>query len=106
MHLRHLLLHPREQSGTQIEADARVVVHDPGDSAGAVQHSGRGVRRVALGADPLAPIVLSGCGVLNLDRCEPRIFAWRLIEVAVNTNKLFHMFPRFKNAYTIASPAE
>jgi hypothetical protein len=78
------VLHPGQQGGPEVEADARVVVDDFCDAAFRVQNARGAVGRVAFRRDALVPIVIGSGGILQLDRLQPRILARRLIEVAVN----------------------
>ena len=82
--VRRLLLHPGQQRGPEVETDAGVVVDDLRDAVVCVQDPGRAVGRVALRRDTLVPIVIWRGGILEFDRLQPRVFAGRLIEVAVN----------------------
>ena len=81
VYCRARFFHPGEQRRSEIEADPRVVVDDFGDAAFAVEHARRRIRRVTLRGDPLIPVVIRIGGVLQLDRLQPRIFTWRLVEV-------------------------
>ena len=83
VHLRSAPLHPGEQRGPEVEGDVPVVVDDVLDVPAAVLQARRGVRAVALGRDPLVPIVERSGRVLHLDLLDPRVFARWLVEVSV-----------------------
>src|SRR5579859_565499 len=51
---------PGKQGGTEVEADARVVVHDADDLVVTVHDPGGAVRGVALRGDALIPVVIGG----------------------------------------------
>jgi hypothetical protein len=76
-------LHPEEQCGSHVETDPFIVVDHTMDPAGPVHDPRVGVRGITFGTDALVPIVVRVCGVLHLDRIEPRIFSRRLIEMTV-----------------------
>ena len=84
---RRILLEPTQQRGAKVEAHARVVVHDARDLVLGIDHACGAVRRIALGADALIPVVVGSSRVLSLDRLQPGILAWRLVKVAVNANE-------------------
>ena len=83
---RGLVGEPLQQGGAEVEAHARVVVHDANDFVLAVGDARGAVGRVALGGDALVPVVLGRGGVLHLDGFEPGILARRLVEVAVHAD--------------------
>ncbi len=78
---------PRQQSGSEVEADGCVVVHDADDAAVRVEYPGVGVGRIAFGRDALVPVVVRVGRVLELDRLQPGVLARRLVEVAVNADE-------------------
>ncbi len=84
---RRIFLQPAQKRGAEVEADARVVVHDPRDLVFDVDYPGSAVGGVALGADALVPVVVGSSGVLGLDGFQPRILTRRLIKVTVNADK-------------------
>ena len=53
-----VMLQPGQERRPEIEADPRVVVHQAFDPAAGIEHPGDRVRRVALGRDPLVPVVI------------------------------------------------
>src|SRR5437762_7558593 len=78
---------PGQECGTRVERDLFEVVDDVEDAILAV-HAPRGrVGRVALGGDPLVPVVERRCRVLHLDGFEPGVLAGRLVEVAVDDDR-------------------
>ena len=83
--------HPREQGGAHVEANARVVVHDPSDAVVSGQNARRGVRRVTLRINALVPIVIGVRGILLFNDFKPGILARRLIKMTVNTKITVHM---------------
>ena len=88
-----LCLQPRQQGRAKVKADLAVVVDDRDDPALAVQDAGCGVGRIALGGDPRVPVVVWVGRVLQLDRLEPRVFARRLVKMAVDADVAFHLNP-------------
>jgi hypothetical protein len=87
VHVRAVPLEPREQRRPDVERDLLEVVDDVEDAVLFVDAPGRGVRRVALGAHPLVPVVMRSRRVLDLDRFEPGILARRLVEVTVDDDR-------------------
>ncbi|MFO0635691.1 MAG: hypothetical protein U0168_22860 [Nannocystaceae bacterium] len=79
-------LEPRQQRGPEVEAHARVVADDARDVALLVEDARRGVGAVALRGDALVPVVERIRRLLHLDGLEPRVLAWRLIEVTVDAD--------------------
>ena len=77
---------PAEQRGAEVEAHARVVVHDADDLVLLVGDARGAVGGVALGGDALVPVVIGRGGVLDLDGLEPGVLARRLVEVAVDAD--------------------
>ena len=84
---RSIFLEPTQQRRAEVEAHARVVVHDARDLVFCVDDARGAVGRVALGADALVPVVVGSGRVLSLDRLKPGILAWRLVKMAVNANE-------------------
>ena len=84
---RRVLHQPAHQRRAEVEADARVVVHDARDLVLAVHDARRAVGGVALRADALIPVVVGRGRLLRLHRLQPRILARRLIKVTVNADK-------------------
>src|SRR5947209_1129497 len=79
-----MLLKPTQQSGAKIETDVRVVINDSIFAGHNVGEMYGGVSGVAFGMNALVPIVKRSGAGLFFDDSSPRIFAWRLVEVAVN----------------------
>jgi hypothetical protein len=80
---------PGEKSGAIIEADSGIVVQDVGNALVIVENAGSQVWSVALGGYALVPVVVRIGRILKFNLLEPRVLAWRLIEVTVNT-KIVH----------------
>ena len=83
---RSLVGHPLQQGGAEVEAHARVVVHDAHDLVLAVGDARGAVGRVTLRGDALVPVVIGRGGVLHLDRLQPGVLARRLVEVAMHAD--------------------
>ena len=101
---RRILLQPAQQRGAEVEAHARVVVHDARDLVLVVDHARRAVGRVALRADALVPVVVGRGRVLRLDRLQPGILARRLVKVTVNANEALcrrHGYPMVCGALSV-----
>src|SRR5262249_25575793 len=86
VNVRRLVLEPRHQRRSDVEAHALVVVDDADDLTLPVDHAPGYVRPIALRRDPIVPIAIRKRARLRLDRLEPRVFARRLIEVAVDAH--------------------
>src|ERR1700687_4269715 len=86
IHLRRLVLYPRKQRRTEIEADLRVVVYELHDPLFAIQNSGQSVRRIALGGDSFVPVMIWIRGILQLDGFERGVLSRRLVEMSVDAN--------------------
>ena len=82
-----VLLEPAQQRGAEVEADARVVVHDARDLVLDVDDARRAVGGITLRADALIPVVVGRGCVLGLDRLQPWILARRLVKVTMNADK-------------------
>ncbi len=78
---------PTQQRGPEVEAHPRVVVHDADDLGLLVLDARGAVRGVALGGDPVIPVVVRRRGLLHLHCFQPGVFAWRLIEMSVHTDE-------------------
>src|SRR6185437_11321226 len=83
---RRVVPHPAQKGRSEVEADARVIVDDPGDLVFVVDDAGGAVGGVALGADALVPVMIGSGGILRLHSFKPGVFAGRLVEVAVNAD--------------------
>jgi hypothetical protein len=94
---RRVLLEPAEQRGPEVEAHARVVVHDPGNQVLVVHNARRAVGGVALRADALVPVVVGSGGVLSLHRFQPGVLARRLVEVTMNADETLACGHEFSN---------
>ena len=81
-----LVVEPAEESGAEVVADPRVVVHDADDFGLLVGDAGGSVGGVTLGGDAVVPVVVGGGGVLDLDGFQPGVFAGGLVEVAVDAD--------------------
>ena len=86
---RRVFFQPGEQGGPEVEADARIVVHDPDDLVLPVHDARGAVGGITFGGDAFVPVVVGGCRVLRLDGLEPGILARRLVEMAVNADVSF-----------------
>ena len=76
--------HPGRERRADVEAELLVVVDDPLEAPPAVQDPGQGVRPVALGVDPLVPVVPGGGARLAVDVAGPGVLSRRLVEVTVD----------------------
>ena len=94
VHRGGFLLHPGQQRRAEVEADAGVVVDDLLDPSVPGVGPGKGVGRVTFRGDPLVPVVVGICGVLQFDRLQPGVLPRRLVEMTVDTDVtrrcLFH----------------
>ncbi len=84
--LRLTLLEPGEERRPEVEGDRSVVIDDLGDEVAGVEDARGGVRPVALGGDPLVPVVIRMRRILRLHGLQPRVLARRLVEVTVNAD--------------------
>ena len=82
---------PTQQRRPEVEADARVVVEDADDFVRLVGDAGGAVGGVALGGNALVPVVVGRGGVLHFDGFEPRVFARRLIKMAVDADVMLRL---------------
>ena len=85
-----VLLEPGEQRGSEVEADAGVVVDDFRDASLPVEDAGGAVGYIALVGDAFVPVVVRRSRVLQFDGFQPGIFAGRLIKVRVDTQITVH----------------
>jgi hypothetical protein len=83
-------LHPGEKGRPEVEADPRVVVDDLLDPMLVIEHAGGTVGCVALGCDPLVPIMVGIGRVLKLDRLEPGVLSRWLVEMTMQTDVSLH----------------
>jgi hypothetical protein len=88
--IRRALLQPGEQGGAYVVANARVIVDNAYNAPLHIENARRRVGRVALGGDAFVPIVIRIRRILQLDGFEPRVLAWRLIEVTVDADIAIH----------------
>jgi hypothetical protein len=79
-----IALEPTQQSGPEIETDMLVVIYDQLCTGRRVSDARAGIGLIALGMNPLVPIVKGRCAGLNLNNVRPRILSWGLIEMSVN----------------------
>jgi len=79
-------LHPRQQRGTVVETDLRIVVDDVLDDALSIEDAGRRVGRVAFSRNALVPIVIGMGRILDFNYFKPRILPRRLVEMPVYAN--------------------
>src|SRR5579871_5801280 len=78
---------PSHQRRPEVETQVGVVVYDALDLALAVNDARVRVRAVALRVDALVPVMRRTRALFALDRSGPRIFARRLIEMAMNDDR-------------------
>ena len=81
---------PGQERGAEIEAYAREIIDNTGDSIVTVEDAGCGIGSVALRRDPFVPVVVRIGRVLDLDGFQPGILPRRLIKMTVNANVQFH----------------
>ena len=94
IHRRTLLLHPRKQGGTKVEADLGIVVDDLQNAAIAIQNPRGAVGRITFRRDPLVPVVIRISRILVFHRFQPGIFPRRLVKVGMNADVPFHQVSR------------
>jgi hypothetical protein len=87
--LRRVLSGPRKESGAKIEADSGIVVQNMRNALVLIENTGGQIGSVALSRDALVPVMVRIGRILQFNLFKPRILAWRLIEVTVNT-EIFH----------------
>ncbi|KUG20060.1 hypothetical protein ASZ90_010205 [hydrocarbon metagenome] len=75
MQIRLLPLQPRKKCRTGGEADLPIGIDKLQDPPLPIQDAGSSVRGVALGRDPLVPVMVGICGVLQIDPSGPRVLA-------------------------------
>ena len=85
--VRVICFEPTQQRGTKVETKVRVVVDGALFAVRRINYTSEGVGPIALGMNPLVPIMERGGARVGFDNSGPRIFTWRLIEVAVNYEK-------------------
>src|SRR5947209_18489654 len=81
---RMMLFEPRDERRAEVETDVCVVVDDALDAPARIDHTGEGVRAIALAEDAFVPIWKGARARLRFDGIRPRVFARRLIEMAMN----------------------
>ncbi len=86
---RRIFFQPGEQGRPEVEADARVVVHDADDLVLAIDDARGAIGRIAFRRDALVPIVVGCRRIFGLHRFEPGVFSRRLIKMAVNAEVAF-----------------
>jgi hypothetical protein len=77
-------LEPLEKRRPEVEADVLQRVDDAIDPPVGCQHARGDDGTIALLLDARIPVVVRRGGRFALDLFEPRVFAWRLIEMSVN----------------------
>ena len=77
---------PGAQGGSDIEAQARIIIDDGGDTVVVPEQARGGIGPVALRRNPSIPVMIRSRRVLHLDFIEPRVLARRLVKVAVDTD--------------------
>ena len=92
--LRDFLLHPEQERRAEIEADLRVIVHELDDAMLVIEQTRLCIGRVAFRRHAFVPIVVGIGGILELDSLERRIFARRLVKVAVHADVFHGVGPR------------
>src|SRR5205085_2892718 len=80
---RMMLFEPRDERRAEVETDIGVVVDNALDAPARINHARESVRAIALAEDAFVPIGKGARARLRLDGISPRIFARRLIEMAV-----------------------
>ncbi len=83
---RRILFQPGEQGRPEVEADARIVVHDADDLVLAIDNARGAIGRIAFRRDAFIPIVVGCRRILGLHRFEPGIFPRRLIKMTVDAD--------------------
>src|ERR1041384_3879610 len=81
---RMMLFEPRDERRAEVETNVRVVVDDALDAPTRIDHTRECVRAIALAEDAFVPVGKGARARLRLDGIRPRVFARRLIEMAVN----------------------
>ena len=79
-----IFFQPGEQGRPEVEADARIVVHDADDLVLAIDNARGAIGRVAFRRDALIPVVVGCRRILGLHRFEPGVFPRRLIKMTVD----------------------
>ena len=98
-----IFFQPGEQGRPEVEADARVIVHDADDLVVAIHDARRAVGRIAFRSDAFVPVVVRGGGVLSLYGFEPGVFSRRLVEMPVNADIAFSGVLLFGHVFMIAA---
>src|SRR5437899_8670388 len=78
------LFHPREQGRAEVETDPRIIVDDFRNTAFGIEDARSAVREIALARYSFVPVVIGSGRILRLNRFQPRVFARRLIKMAMN----------------------
>ena len=91
---RRIVPQPAQQRRPEVETHPRVVIHDPRDMVLFILDARCSIGRVALRANAFVPVVIRGGRVLRLYRLQPRILAWRLIEMPMNADESFRWWHR------------
>ena len=89
--LRGLLLQPGQEGGTEIKTDPGEVIDNINDTFICIENPGCRIRCIAFSGDPFVPVMIRVCRILYLDFLKPGILAWRLIKVAMYTDKTTHV---------------
>ena len=82
--LRVVLLEPPKERGAEVVIHVQVVVADVNDHAALVEDAREGVGPVALVVDAFVPVVVGRRRTLLFYKIKPRVFARRLVEMAVD----------------------
>src|SRR5205085_10000495 len=83
--LRREIGQPSQEGWAEIEAHPGVVVAQLNDLAFGVDQAGARIRSIAFARDALVPVVERRRRILDLDRFQPRVLPWRLVEMSVDT---------------------
>src|SRR5205085_11931889 len=85
-----VVFQPGKKCGTEVEADALVIVGDANDPTITRQDARRAVRSVALCGDALIPVVERIRGILQLDGFQPGVLPRGLVKMTMNAKKALH----------------
>ena len=91
VHFRLVALQPGKQGGTEIKTDPGIVIDNINDPFIRIENPGCCIRCIAFGGDTFIPVMIRICRILYFDFLKPGIFAWRLIKVAMDTDKTTHV---------------